>query len=81
MILNLPHAWAEHLLRSVDAQAVTLIARIPKSKSKPAQDLLILELKVLAIVKHRLEYGLGIHPPFRGPIEWGYPRHEDPDLK
>lgn len=72
MILNLTKKMAEHLLVTVDQAAEDLLRQIPKTRNAAKREELILHLKCLGGVKHRLHWGLGLES-FRGPIEWGYP--------
>ena len=79
MIINIGEACAEYLLRTVDHRSQELLVKIPRTKIELAKIELILELKHIGIVKHRLHYGLGLQD-FRGPIEWGYSRKHHPTI-
>lgn len=73
MVLNMSEETAFELLRLVDIGAEGLLSSIPKAEGEERAKL-VRALQHLGIVKHRLHYGLGLED-FRGPVEWGYPRH------
>ena len=76
MILNLSDGSAMILLGLVDAAAEALLAKIPRlSRQKKANS--VLYLQHLGVVKHRLEFNLGLSW-FEGPGEWGIPLHDKP---
>lgn len=72
MILNLSADSGAVLLDLVDKGAASIGAKIPRMIGEK-QENAIIYLQHLGIAKHRLEHNLACEPPFRGPIEWGYP--------
>ena len=79
MILNLSNETAQVLLHMVDLYAKALLPECKRRGLSPAErHNTIVTVQHLGIAKHRLEYGLDIHPCFEGPYAWGYPLHGRP---
>ena len=74
VVLNMAEATAKVALELVDAEAARLLALLESELPPHDRAMTIVRLQHVGVLKHRLEYNLGMPAPFRGPVEWGYPR-------
>ena len=75
MILNMSAETAGVLLAIVDGLARGYLSEVKSARGDERAEL-IYTIKHLGILKHRLEYGLGLPNPFVGPSAWGFPLKE-----
>ncbi|MBK6788742.1 MAG: hypothetical protein IPG77_14185 [Betaproteobacteria bacterium] len=74
VVLNMAEATAKVALELVDAEAARLLALLESELPPRDRAMTIVRLQHVGVLKHRLEYNLGLPAPFRGPVEWGYAR-------